>query len=193
MDNATPLPSSRCFVDTLHGTVRCPSSPASGTCAEAPNTNASFWEFSEVQLEHHSNTLYMVGGNTGDVAWGSAQRCFAPTQNLAKEVNARYGNHTNLYTRCPRMQCFHLSENGSPCLQVITCATVSEHFAGHGVKGKCRMDDILCNWAECAQHHKRHNFVRHVREAHLGHQRGSTNHRCAEKPRTSGSTNLGYE
>jgi len=33
-------------------------------------------------------------------------------------------------------------------------------------------EDVSCLWPDCGQIIERHNFVRHIREVHLGHKRG---------------------
>ena len=35
-----------------------------------------------------------------------------------------------------------------------------------------RAEDVPCLWSGCERIIERHNFMRHVREAHLGHKRG---------------------
>lgn len=171
------------LVDSSHGIVEYYPSPVSTACTQAPSTHASSFNSGE-QLEQHSNTSYMVGGISRDVAWGPSQKCVATAQNLVQEVNSRHKanpdtrcpSHAKIYAKCPRMRCLRVSANGTPCLRMITCATVSEHFASHGVKGKSRREDIPCNWMRCLKLLKRHNFVRHIREKHLGHMRGSPLH-----------------
>ncbi|KAI6151068.1 hypothetical protein BKA82DRAFT_26662 [Pisolithus tinctorius] len=171
------------LVDSSHGIVEYCPSPVSTACTQAPSTHASTSNSGE-QLEQHSNTSYMVGGISRDAAWEPSQRCVATAQNLAQEVNSRYKansdtrcpSHAKIYAKCPRMRCLRVSANGTQCLRMITCATVSEHFASHGVKGKSRTEYIPCNWMRCRKLLKRHNFVRHIREKHLGHIRGSSLH-----------------
>ncbi|KAI5981353.1 hypothetical protein EDD15DRAFT_2204105 [Pisolithus albus] len=134
-----------------------------GTCAQAPRINASCFKSSEGVngVDHTPSryvsvhcTPYVVDSIAAGVARGTAPvGCIAPVQSPVKEA-----------------------DNGTRCLQIITCATVSTHFAGHGVEGKPRAEEILCRWEGCFQSQKRHNFVRHVREAHLGHRRGTTIH-----------------
>lgn len=185
ISDTMPLPSPTGFVDTPYRAVRYPgSSPANGSCAQAPSTNASCFESSEgVNGVDHTpsrdvsvdRTPYVVDSIAAGVAWGTALvGCIAPAQNPAKEADSRYKE--NLYVWCPRMLCHYLFADGTRCLQVITCDTVSTHFAGHGVEGKSRAEEILCRWEGCFQSQKRHNFVRHVREAHLGHRRGTAIH-----------------
>lgn len=190
-----PLPSPTGFVDTAHCAVRYPSSsPANGTCAQASSTNASYFKTSEEVngVDHTPSrdvsvhcTPYMVDSIAAGVARGTALvGCIAPAQNPAKEADSKYKENPcapcqqpeNLYVWCPRMLCHYLFADGTRCLQVITCDTVSTHFAGHGVEGKSRAEEILCRWEGCFQPQKRHNFVRHVREAHLGHRRGTAIH-----------------
>ncbi|KAI6007829.1 hypothetical protein EDC04DRAFT_2780937 [Pisolithus marmoratus] len=167
--NATPLPSPPSFdVDTAVG---YPLSPVNGICTQAPSTNASCFEFPQ-GLEHPLNTPYM-GSIAGDITWGPTQGRVAPAQNSEKEVGSGHKansdapcrKHANLCDRCLGMKCHHLSADWTLCSKDITCATISEHFAGHGVKRMSRAELILCRWEGCFQHQKRHNFVRHIRFA----------------------------
>ncbi|KAI5981335.1 hypothetical protein EDD15DRAFT_2413145 [Pisolithus albus] len=48
---------------------------------------------------------------------------------------------------------------------------VPEHFVSHGIAKKHRGLKIPCEWDGCSRGVVRHNFVRHIREKHLGHVR----------------------
>ncbi|KAI6042996.1 hypothetical protein EDC04DRAFT_2653917 [Pisolithus marmoratus] len=149
-------------VDTA---VEYPLSAVKGTCTQAPSTSASCFEFPQ-GLEHPLTTPYM-GSVAGDATWGPIQGRVAPAQIPEKAVdsghkansNAPCRKHAILCDRCLGMKCLHLSEDGTLCSKDITCASISEHFAGHGVKKKSRAAPILCRWAGCFKLQKRHNFV----------------------------------
>ena len=58
-----------------------------------------------------------------------------------------------------------------PCFQIITCDDVSAHMTRtHGFK-MSRNVRIDCPWNGCALTIAGHNFIRHIREVHLGHER----------------------
>ncbi|KIM55903.1 hypothetical protein SCLCIDRAFT_29964 [Scleroderma citrinum Foug A] len=75
------------------------------------------------------------------------------------------------YTECPSTFCLWFS-GGLPCHALIDCGSAPEHFKSHGIKGMTRAEDVPCLWSGCERIIERHNFMRHVREAHLGHKRG---------------------
>ncbi|KIJ17092.1 hypothetical protein PAXINDRAFT_9947 [Paxillus involutus ATCC 200175] len=85
--------------------------------------------------------------------------------------------------------CGWLSESDqSVCGKLICCKTAPNHFKVHGIFKKNKKDEIPCNWEGCrikcrrmtfisrdSLHTKcrRNNFIRHIRESHLGHARRS--------------------
>ncbi|KIJ08446.1 hypothetical protein PAXINDRAFT_18418 [Paxillus involutus ATCC 200175] len=85
--------------------------------------------------------------------------------------------------------CGWLSESDqSVCGKLICCKTAPDHFKVHGIFKKNKKDEIPCNWEGCrikrrrmpfisgdSLHTKcrRNNFIRHIRESHLGHARKS--------------------
>ncbi|KAI6009687.1 hypothetical protein EDC04DRAFT_2772773, partial [Pisolithus marmoratus] len=76
----------------------------------------------------------------------------------------------NQATSCHSRPCLY-NRNGNACGEPITCGTVPEHFsAAHGVKHIGSDLKIPCEWQNCGRKVLRHNFVRHVREKHLGHK-----------------------
>lgn len=59
-----------------------------------------------------------------------------------------------------------------PCCSLISHDEVPDHFKTvHGIKNKGRKEKILCRWDNCGEMIGRHNFVRHIREIHLGSKR----------------------
>jgi len=59
-----------------------------------------------------------------------------------------------------------------PCNAPITHEGVPRHFKTvHGIKDMGRKTKLQCRWPNCRSTVVRHNFVRHVREAHLGSKR----------------------
>lgn len=84
-------------------------------------------------------------------------------------------NDSRVNERSEPQLCQYQDPDGRPCLQYITPATVSAHFANcHGVKAMSRGQLIACRWDGCGNKRVlRHSFVRHIREKHLGHARGS--------------------
>ncbi|KAL4072450.1 hypothetical protein V8B97DRAFT_2023592 [Scleroderma yunnanense] len=68
--------------------------------------------------------------------------------------------------------CRHPDSHGGHCAMIISCNTVAAHFRdNHNIVDMSRKDYIVCQWPGCLKQVLRHNFVRHVRERHLCHQR----------------------
>ncbi|KAI5993760.1 hypothetical protein F5J12DRAFT_428922 [Pisolithus orientalis] len=80
------------------------------------------------------------------------------------------------YADCVQQRCLYRNADGKHCMQLISCGAVPAHFESHGVKAICRMSAVTCRWDGCLENCLRHNFVRHIREKHLGHTRKSTVH-----------------
>lgn len=101
-------------------------------------------------------------------------------QGVSRVCNASCGagvtyNETK-YSGCPLTRCLYPIVEGTLCLQEISCAIVPSHFVGHGVENKSRKEVIHCRWKGCVTAVARHTFVRHIREVHLGHIRGTSVH-----------------
>ncbi|KAI5994027.1 hypothetical protein EDD15DRAFT_2367149 [Pisolithus albus] len=80
-------------------------------------------------------------------------------------------NSTSRYNNCPPQQCFY-NRDGNVCLEFITCGSAPEHFrALHSIRDMARDVKIVCQWHGCGRQVQRHNFMRHLREVHLGHGR----------------------
>ncbi|KAG6370577.1 hypothetical protein JVT61DRAFT_11373 [Boletus reticuloceps] len=64
------------------------------------------------------------------------------------------------------------SGNTEGCDTQITWENVPAHFQRfHGIR-KMKKDALIqCQWEGCHKRLKRKNFVRHIREHHLGHRR----------------------
>ncbi|KAG8217271.1 hypothetical protein J3R82DRAFT_5364 [Butyriboletus roseoflavus] len=58
------------------------------------------------------------------------------------------------------------------CGAMILCNYVSAHFKYHSIKDINESESVQCRWEQCFAVVGRKNFVRHVRECHLGHSRG---------------------
>ena len=75
----------------------------------------------------------------------------------------------------PTSLCMWRTTSDSQCGMIVHPDTVSGHFRDHhGIKNLGGRDVIVCHWLGCGIHLARHNFVRHIREVHLGHARGSS-------------------
>ncbi|KAI6036908.1 hypothetical protein BKA83DRAFT_192985 [Pisolithus microcarpus] len=94
--------------------------------------------------------------------------------NRASQANSPSASQKNNYHNCEPKECLYPGLNGKRCSQEITCAKVSEHFVIHGITNKHRDEVIPCEWDGCSRGVVRHNFVRHIREKHLGHVRSTT-------------------
>lgn len=86
------------------------------------------------------------------------------------------------YANCPLTRCLYPGVRGSLCLKEISCATVPNHFTGHGIENRTRKVAIRCKWKGCVKTVTRHTFARHIREVHLGHVRGTGVHSSGNVP-----------
>ncbi|KAL4081946.1 hypothetical protein V8B97DRAFT_2020490 [Scleroderma yunnanense] len=96
-----------------------------------------------------------------------------PCYSLAGAVGDTYThpqNHTcNFWRPCQR-----LNLHEELCRELINCITAADHFRDrHGIVGLQRKKPIICQWAGCLKQISKHNYVRHVRERHLGCRRRS--------------------
>ncbi|KAI6017541.1 hypothetical protein BKA83DRAFT_4320912 [Pisolithus microcarpus] len=93
--------------------------------------------------------------------------------NATQEAPAS-GKRLNQYTCCPWTLCLHTDLQGWECLDLINCGTAPDHFKNqHGITNMSREVELVCVWQGCGCQVTRHNYVRHVREHHLGHDRVS--------------------
>lgn len=75
---------------------------------------------------------------------------------------------------CLSIPCFHPRTDGAACLDWIACHDVPTHFKEvHNVRNLPRNCSLICRWQDCGRVVLRHNFVRHVRECHFEHNRGT--------------------
>lgn len=89
-----------------------------------------------------------------------------------------------LYAKCPPAECRYPGVQGKKfCSEKINCATISDHFISHGIENKSRKRVIHCEWNGCGKRVTRCAFVRHIREAHFAHKRGTRFHRLKKSPR----------
>ncbi|KAI6094549.1 hypothetical protein F5141DRAFT_1169239 [Pisolithus sp. B1] len=80
----------------------------------------------------------------------------------------------NQYADCPERVCLYTESGGSECLETISCSTVPEHLRdAHEIKNMTRETVHLRMWQECGMQVTRHNYVRHFKMHHLGHDRVS--------------------
>ncbi|KIJ08445.1 hypothetical protein PAXINDRAFT_102554 [Paxillus involutus ATCC 200175] len=59
------------------------------------------------------------------------------------------------------------------CGKPLSCKTASEHFKAHGIINMNKKERVSCCWDGYCEESRRSNFIRHIRESHLGHPRGS--------------------
>ncbi|KAI5980925.1 hypothetical protein EDC04DRAFT_2058537 [Pisolithus marmoratus] len=90
----------------------------------------------------------------------------AGTVGSLQKENSQASKHNN----CPPRMCSY-DQGGNECGQLITCGTVPEHFSTVHIKNFAHNIRIACMWRGCGHIVARKNFVRHIREAHLGHER----------------------
>ncbi|KAI6103189.1 hypothetical protein EDD17DRAFT_1654871 [Pisolithus thermaeus] len=146
------------------------------------------YEYSNCQIQHHPITSCATSGIIGTVTGLAKDGTQTSRENPSAASQKK--SRVNGYDGCVLKECLYLGPNGTRCSQVITCATVPEHFISHGVANKSRDEVISCQWEGCSHRVMRHNFVRHVREKHLGHVRGSATH-SSKKEREYGAFSTG--
>ncbi|KIM51997.1 hypothetical protein SCLCIDRAFT_587852 [Scleroderma citrinum Foug A] len=77
-------------------------------------------------------------------------------------------NHTCDFYR----PCQYPDSHGGHCKESFSCTTASAHFRDmHGIVDLTRSGHVTCQWTGCGRTVSRHNFIRHMRERHLFHQR----------------------
>ncbi|KAI6110120.1 hypothetical protein F5141DRAFT_1292300 [Pisolithus sp. B1] len=90
--------------------------------------------------------------------------------------------HSNQYKECPFTPCKYWSPNATSCNVPINCGSAPEHLRlVHDVRDISRTDQVICAWTEYGQSVLRNNFVRHVREKHLGHPRNPADPKSPSK------------
>ncbi|KAI6124622.1 hypothetical protein EV401DRAFT_1172589 [Pisolithus croceorrhizus] len=103
------------------------------------------------------------------------------TLDFVAQENPTVDNRVNNSDGRPLMRCLYPLVGGAACLCWITCCDVPKHFREvHGIKNLPRGHQLPCYWDSCGHEISRHNFVRHIREHHLKHDRNST-HKCSVK------------
>ncbi|KAI6117577.1 hypothetical protein EDD16DRAFT_1726923 [Pisolithus croceorrhizus] len=159
------VPTRILYNDVYHAAYRTNQNPV-----YAPthiNYLGSRGEHSNCQIQHHPVTYHAT---SGVIVAGTGP---AKAGNRTSEANPGSVSQKKGYHNCEQKKCLYPGPNGTRCLQEISCATVPEHFVSHGIMNKPREEMILCQWEGCSEKVGRHNFVRHVREKHLGHARRS--------------------
>ncbi|KAI6111237.1 hypothetical protein F5141DRAFT_1202911 [Pisolithus sp. B1] len=76
------------------------------------------------------------------------------------------------YTCCPWTFCLYTDPEGWECLEPVDCGTAPGHFKDkHSITNLSRKVELVCMWQGCGCRVIRHNYIRHIREHHLGHDR----------------------
>ncbi|KAI6106719.1 hypothetical protein EDD16DRAFT_1627948 [Pisolithus croceorrhizus] len=105
-------------------------------------------------------------------------------------------SRVNKYDCCSSIPCLCMGPGGGECSQLINCGGVPDHLRDvHGIINLARGHPLDCTWRDCGCRVTRHNYVRHVRECHLQHNRNATHknsvrytHREGEPGRYMGAT-----
>ncbi|KAI6010523.1 hypothetical protein PISMIDRAFT_501044 [Pisolithus microcarpus 441] len=111
--------------------------------------------------DHNEAPRHYSGPPTSESSLADALGPTQPANNPAKE---------NQFSHCPSRLCLYLRD-GNPCNTPITCSTTPEHFRiVHGIEGMAR--GVVIAWENCRRScPQRNNFMRHIREVHMDHQR----------------------
>ncbi|KAI6135996.1 hypothetical protein F5141DRAFT_1071660 [Pisolithus sp. B1] len=79
---------------------------------------------------------------------------------------------SNQFANCPQSVCLYTGSGGDQCSQIINCSTVVEHFrVVHEIPNISSATPLRCGWQDCGQTLLRSNYIRHIREHHLKHDR----------------------
>ncbi|KAI5980431.1 hypothetical protein F5J12DRAFT_885656 [Pisolithus orientalis] len=114
-------------------------------------------------------------GGLAALSSGKSRRQHTSFHAAADDAEPSNESHINERANRAKQLCQYQDPDKGLCMLEITCATVSEHFATyHGVRAMSRSQWVDCRWVGCVDKRlRRHSFVRHIREKHLGHTRGS--------------------
>ncbi|KAI6044434.1 hypothetical protein EDC04DRAFT_3106200 [Pisolithus marmoratus] len=134
------------------------------------------------ELTGYSNAyLTLESYNNRTLEHHSGRTCTPVTLNNAIQETLMTGNQINKYASCPSTPCLWTDGKGRECLEPISCSTVPEHSRDvHSIKDLKRDYPLDCTWRGCGRRVMRHNYVRHVRECHLKHDRVSAHNNQAK-------------
>ncbi|KAI9460814.1 hypothetical protein HD554DRAFT_1565685 [Boletus coccyginus] len=91
-----------------------------------------------------------------------------PTDQLTSFPTATWSTEPS----CSWVICQWRDEASEICGNVISCESVPKHFRDrHEIKSGDHFRVVTCRWEWCCLNVARKNFVRHIRECHLGHIR----------------------
>ncbi|KAI6022218.1 hypothetical protein PISMIDRAFT_424487 [Pisolithus microcarpus 441] len=139
-----------------------------------PNQNSSSWSPQEyptysspVQL--HSQQIYSTG--PPGFHTGSPMELHAPRtlDNYTAQGHSDHPSHAP--SNNGSIACGWRDDEGKECGMPIRPRDCNDHYATvHGIKRKARGFKITCRWCppEKRKELSRHNFLRHMREVHLG-------------------------
>ncbi|KAI6143981.1 hypothetical protein BKA82DRAFT_1008850 [Pisolithus tinctorius] len=103
---------------------------------------------------------------------GSIANSTSHTLSKAPQETPTAEKQVNQYTSCPWTFCLYTDPEGRECLEFINCGTAPDHFKDtHGISNIARDVELVCVWQGCGVRVIRHNYIRHIREHHLHHDR----------------------
>lgn len=151
-------------ISTLAGAIDPPETAKNSTVQNHSHCPSPLGLYGWVSSEDHQRPEHYAGPSTSISALAGAIELLPAANNATVQTQ-------NQFSSCPSQRCLYIRD-GSECGESITCSTAPEHFSAmHGIKDMMRSTKIVCKWQDCGYEVLRHNFVRHIRESHMGHKR----------------------
>ncbi|KAG9318211.1 hypothetical protein JVU11DRAFT_291 [Chiua virens] len=120
--------------------------------------------------------LVTIGRGTNVPASERDHSCVAKVHNSrmpgsVKECAAESAANDCDHSCVAKAQCKWVDDSGRKCAAEISCNMLSAHLRGVHNKKVEEDGKVSCRWAACLKRSSHKNFIRHVRECHLGHHR----------------------
>lgn len=133
-----------------------------------------FCIFYSKEMPSNTNETTSVDGETQCVDHNGPADTSVTLEDAPAQVTPSTEKHNTQakYVDCPSTLCLQTDSKGQECRKAVTCAEVPDHFKRvHGIEKMPRVCRLVCNWQGCGNKVTRHNYVRHVRECYLKHDR----------------------
>lgn len=119
-------------------------------------------------IQPHSQQIYSTG--PPGFHTGNQMEPHSPStlDNYTAQAHSDHPSHTlSVYRSIP---CGWRDDEGNKCSMLVHARDCNDHFATvHSIKRMTRDFEITCRWCPPERMNlRRHNFLRHVKEVHLG-------------------------
>ncbi|KAI6110806.1 hypothetical protein EDD16DRAFT_1555826 [Pisolithus croceorrhizus] len=133
---------------------------------------AKFCIFCSKEMSFNIYGTPFVDGGPQCVHYNGPANLSVTLGNALTPATPTAGKQHTKYDDCPSTLCLQTDTEGYECCEYLNCAEVPEHFKrAHGIDNLPRDRLLVCNWQGCGSQVIRHNYVRHIRECHLKHDR----------------------